>query len=127
MREREHEAEWISVDGRTHERLRVGWESGGWTADGTIAGLDVQYVMRFDDRWRVRQFMLFRDLEDPDLWLASDGAGRWGEMNGAHRPDLDGCRDLTMECTPFGHSALIARLGLHVGHAAEVKVAVIDP
>jgi hypothetical protein len=127
MREREHEAEWIAVDGSSHERLRLGWESGGWTADGVISGLEVQYAVRLDEHWRARQFLLFRDLEDPDLWLASDGAGRWGEMNGAHRPDLDGCRDLHMSCTPFTTTVLVRRLKLHVGHGADLKVAVIDP
>ena len=42
----------------------------------------------------MRQFLLFRDLDEPDLWLATDGTGRWGEMNGAHRPELDGCYDV---------------------------------
>ena len=53
----------------------------------------------------MRQFILFRDLEEPDLWLATDGAGRWGEMNGAHRTELDGCYDIDLvDCTPFTHT-----------------------
>ena len=44
----------------------------------------------------MRQFLLFRDLDEPDLWLATDGTARWGEMNGAHRPELDGCYDVDL-------------------------------
>jgi uncharacterized protein len=127
MRDRAREAQWISVDGTTHEHLRLGWENGGWTADGVIAGLDIQYAIRLDDHWRVRQFLLFRDLEEPDLWLGSDGAGRWGEMRGAHRGDLDGCHDVDLRCSPFTNTLPIRRLGLHVGHAAQLVVARVDP
>jgi hypothetical protein len=120
-------AEWISLDGTTHEKLNIRWEGGGWTADGVITGLDVQYAIRVDRFWKVRQFLLFRDLEEPDLWLASDGGGRWGEVNGAHRPDLDGCIDLDVLGTPFPNTLPIRRLGLHVGHAAEIQLARVDP
>ena len=127
MREAEHEVEWISVDGSTHEKLTMGWESGGWTADGVITGLDIQYAIRTDDHFKVRQFLLFRDLADADLWLASDGGGRWGEVNGSHRADLDGCIDLDMMCTPFTSTLPIRRLSLHVGDTAEIIVALVDP
>ena len=63
----------------------------------------IQYVVRLSAMWEIRQFLLFRDLEEPDLWLGTDGQGRWGEMNGAHRPELDGCTDLALNCTPFDH------------------------
>ena len=68
---------------------------------GVVSRERVQYVLRLSASWQVRQFLLFRDLEDPDLWLATDGTARWGEMNGAHRIELDGCYDITMNCTPF--------------------------
>jgi uncharacterized protein len=127
MREHSREAQWISLDGATHEHLRLGWENGGWTADGVITGLEIQYALRIDEHWRVRQFLLFRDVEEPDLWLGSDGAGRWGEINGGHRADLDGCRDLDLVGSPFTTTLPIRRLGLHVGHGAEVVVAWVDP
>ena len=65
--------------------------------------------------WRVRQFLLFRDLDEPDLWLGTDGAGRWGEMNGAHRPELDGCYDVHLDCTPLTTMLPIRRLQLARG------------
>ena len=75
----------------------------------------------------MRQFILFRDLDEPDLWLATDGTGRWGEMNGAHRAELDGCYDIDLACTPFTNTLPIRRLPLTVGDAAELPIVVIDP
>lgn len=131
MRERETSAEWSGWDGAGHEILTVGWESGGWTADGVVRGRGahdgIHYVVRLDEHWRLRQFLLFRDDPEPDLWLGVDPTGRWGEMNGAHRPDLDGCTDVALACTPFTNSPAIRRLQfLAVGEAAELLVARVD-
>ena len=57
----------------------------------------------------MRQLLLFRDLDEPDLWLATDGHNRWGEMNGAHRPELDGCADIELSCSPFPATLPIRR------------------
>ena len=125
-REQETVAEWSVWDGSGHEVLTLGWETGGWTADGVIRGVDVQYVVRVDERWRLRQFLLFRDLADPDLWLGVDPAGRWGEINGARRPELDGCTDVDLSCTPFTNTLPIRRLRIEVGDSADLLVARVD-
>jgi hypothetical protein len=65
-------------------------------------------------------------MEEPDLWLATDGHGRWGEMNGAHRTELDGCIDIDFVNTPFTNSIITHRLPLHVGHTADLNVITID-
>lgn len=119
-------AEWSGWDGTGHELLRLGYETGGWTAEGVVAGVDVHYVVRTDEQWRVRQFLLFRDQEEPDLWLGVNPAGQWGEVNGAHRPELDGCIDLDLGCTPFTNTLPIKRLLLPVGETAEILVARVD-
>lgn len=126
MREREVEATWRSWNGGQKEQLRLGWEAGGWTADGVISGLDVHYAIRVDDTWTVRQFLLFRDSDEPDLWLAHDGAGKWGEVNGAPRFDLEGCTDIDLGCTPFTNTLPIRRLELAVGESAEITAAWVD-
>jgi hypothetical protein len=126
MRTNERVVRWTSWTGDTTEELRIGEESGGWTADGTISGLDVQYALRLDAAFGVRQFLLFRDLDEPDLWLARDRYDRWGEVNGAHRPDLEGCTDVALDASPFWHGVAIRRLGLDVDGGADVTVAVVD-
>jgi hypothetical protein len=125
-RELETVAEWSGWDGSGHETLTLGWENGGWTADGVVRGADVQYVVRVDERWRLRQFMLFRDLPEADLWLGVDPAGRWGEINGARRPELDGCTDIDLACTPFTNTLPIRRLRIEVGDAADLLIARVD-
>jgi hypothetical protein len=82
--------------------------------------------VRLSPTWQVRQFLLFRDLPEPDLWLATDGHARWGEINGAHRPELDGCHDVDLTCTPFTNTLPIRRLPIEVGDAAELAVVAID-
>jgi len=126
VREHETTAEWSGWDGSGHELLTLVYETGGWTADGVVRGPDVHYVVRLDEQWRLRQFLLFRDLEEPDLWLGVNRAGQWGEINGAHRPELDGCVDVALPCTPFTDSLPIRRLLLGVGDRAEVRVALVD-
>jgi uncharacterized protein len=120
------EVRWQTWDGVHEETATVRWENEGWTISGIVGRERVQYAIRTSATWRVRQFLLFRDLEEPDLWLATDGTGRWGEMNGAHRPELDGCYDVHLECTPLTSILPIRRLQLHEGDAAELPVVVVD-
>jgi hypothetical protein len=121
-----HEVRWETWDGEHTELLTLTWENEAWTASGQVGRERVQYVLRLAPTWRVRQFMLFRDLDEPDLWLATDGHNRWGEVNGAHRPELDGCVDIELACSPFPVTLPIRRLPLHVGDAAEMPVAAVD-
>ncbi len=119
-------ARWQTWDGNGDETVTLRWENEGWTALGEVTREAVSYVIRLSPMWQVRQFLLFRDQSEPDLWLGTDGAGRWGEVNGAHRPDLDGCTDIDLGCTPFTNTLPIRRLQLDVGDAAEVTAAMID-
>lgn len=117
---------WITWDGEHDDVVSLSWENEAWTASGVATRERVQYVVRLSPTWQVRQFLLFRDLPEPDLWLATDGAGRWGEMNGAHRTELDGCYDVTVSCSAFTVGTPVRRLPLHIGHSAEVKVLHVD-
>ena len=124
-----HSVSWQTVNSakQPHQStVALRWENEGWTAEGTL-GLDsAQFVLRLSAGWTVQQCLLFRDLEDPDLWLGTDSHGRWGEMNGAHRTELDGCTDIDFFNTPFTNCIPIRRLPLLVGHSATISVAVID-
>lgn len=117
---------WRNLADGTTTSVALRWENEGWTADGRIESNDVQFVLRISPMWQVQQFLLFRDLTEPDLWLATDGHGRWGEVNGAHRTDLDGCVDVDLAGTPFTNCIPIRRLPLHVGHSAQQNVIRID-
>lgn len=127
-------AVWESWDRSRNEELFLRWENEAWTATGRVWAphappeerVDVEYVIRLSPWWHVRQFLLFRDLTEPDLWLGTDGHGRWGEMNGAHRPELDGAHDVALAVTPFTHTLPIRRLALEVGGSMVLPVVSID-
>jgi uncharacterized protein len=119
-------ARWRTWDHDHLETLTLRWENEGWTATGEVGREAVTYVLRLSATWETRQFLLFRDLDQPDLWLGTDGTGRWGEINGAHRPDLTGCTDIALAITPFTHTVPIRRLMLEVGDHAHVTAALID-
>lgn len=119
-------ARWCTWDNEHTETLTLRWENEGWTATGEIGREAVTYVVRLSATWQVRQFLLFRDLDQPDLWLGADGTGRWGEINGARRHDLAGCTDIDVSATPFTNTLPIRRLQLDVGESADVTVALID-
>ena len=119
-------ARWRAWHGSAEEALTIDWENEAWTADGMVGSHDVRYVVRLSPLWQVRQFLLFRDLDDPDLWLGTDGHGRWGEVNGAHRVDLDGGIDIALPVTPFTHTMPIRRLALGVGQQSATVVLDID-
>lgn len=119
-------ARWAAWDDSGDELLTLTWENEAWTATGRVGGARVEYVIRLSPLWQVRQFLLFRDLPEPDLWLGTDGHGRWGEVNGAHRPELDGASDVGLAVTPFTHTLPIRRLGLPVGDTASVPVLTVD-
>lgn len=117
---------WTDSAGEPTSDADLRWENEGWTAEVRLVASRAVAVMRLTATWSLRQFLLFRDMAEADLWLATDGTGRWGEMNGAHRTELDGCRDLMMAGSPFFASAIIRRLPLERGHSAEIPVMVVD-
>jgi hypothetical protein len=119
-------ARWRTWDHAHLETVTLRWENEGWTTTGEVGRETVTYVVRLSATWQVRQFMLFRDLDEPDLWLGTDGTGRWGEINGAHRHELAGCTDIDLAVTPFTNSIPIRRLALDVGDEAEVIAAMVD-
>lgn len=121
-----YEATWTTWDGEHTEQLSLRWENEAWTAAGRVGREQVEYVIRLSPLWQVRQFLLFRDLPEPDLWLGTDGQGRWGEMNGTHRPELDGTHDISLDVTPFTLALPIRRHPLHVGDAVELSVVHVD-
>lgn len=121
-----HTASWTTWDGAHTEVTSLAWENEAWTVTGHVGLENVQYVLRITPTWQVRQFLLFRDLDEPDLWLAIDAKQRWGEMNGTIRPELGTSADVELGCTPFTATIPIRRLGLGVGESAQIDVIAVD-
>jgi len=117
---------WDPWNGGEGEEVVVRWDNEAWTVSGHSMAERVQWVLRLSPLWQIRQFLLFRDLEMPDLWLGTDGGGRWGEVNGAHRPDLDGATDVIVGCSGFDHTPLLRRAPLSVGEGISSRVVRVD-
>lgn len=120
---------WEHEHGEHSEALTLTWENEAWTASGHVAGAGVQYVLRLSPVWAVRQFLLFRDRDEPDLWLATDADHRWGEMNGVYRRELDGCADIHLDVSAFTAGLPLRRLdvsGVDPGRSVAAKVIEID-
>jgi len=121
--------EWSAIGGGG-ESLLLRFENEGWTAEGSVdtgeQGRGFQYVMRLSATWHLQQMLLFRDLDEPDLWLANDGRGKWGEMNGAVRRELGGCEDVDLLLSPFTATMGVRRLDLTVGQVRDVESATVD-
>lgn len=120
-------ARWACESDGSISTVVVRWENEGWTAEIGLEAARCQLVLRLSATWMVTQAMLFRDLDEPDLWIGTDGHGRWGEVNGAHRTDLDGCVDVDVPGSPFTNCIPIRRLPLAIGHGSRDRVLVIDP
>lgn len=106
--------------------MTIGFENEAWTVQGIVSGADVHYVVRMSALWRVQQMLLFRDLDEPDLWLANDGKGRWGEVNGSERRELGGCEDVDVRCSAVTRTLGIRRLDLAIGTTKVVDTVVVD-
>lgn len=114
---------WAGGDG---EEVVLRWDNEAWTVSGHSMAARVQWVLRLSPLWQVRQFLLFRDLEMPDLWLGTDGGGRWGEVNGAHRPDLDGATDIIVGCSGFDYAPLLRRTPVDIGQGITAPIIRVD-
>ena len=56
--------------------------------------------------------------------LESDGRGQW-QVDGRHRPELDGCFDVDLESSAFTNALPVHRLDLDVGEKAEAPAAYV--
>lgn len=119
-----YRAEWAHGDHT--EVVDIRWDNEAWTLSIKVGGADIEAIVRCSPVWDVRQMLLFRDLPEPDLWLGHDGTGRWGEIEGAHRPDLDGAFDVWLPVSTFGRTLPIRRLDVGVGESAAVNALDVD-
>ena len=126
-------AAWATAGGDEagEERVTLRWENEAWTAATSLTRERVEVVLRLSPLWQVRQVLLFRDLDEPDLWLGTDGHGHWGEINGAHRTELDGAVDVTVATagraiSAFVHTVPVRRLPVDVGGSFDARAVEID-
>lgn len=118
--------DWDAPDGHPLASAALRWENEAWTLEVVLHEERATVAMRVSAGWSAQQMLLFRDMAEPDLWLATDGGGRWGEVNGAHRTDLDGATDIVVANLSLFRSVVIRRLPLQIGDSAEVREIALD-
>jgi hypothetical protein len=101
-------------------------EEGGFELAGAgTAGLgdevlEVRFTIRLDGTWATRHADVTAGPRS--LAIRADGLGGWA-VDGAERPDLQGCTDVDLELTPATNTLPIRRLGLAVGQSAQIEAA----
>jgi hypothetical protein len=90
------------------EHLRLNVDHDGVFAESQVsdhqAGFEIRYVVRADAAWRTRAVEVARVDAHRVLRLRTDGEGHW-----EGHPELEGCRDVDLRCTPFTNSLPIHR------------------
>lgn len=99
---------------------------GHTTAVEQGAAWAVRYVIELDREW----LTLAADVTswvpagERRVHLESDGAGRWS-VDGAPRPELDGCLDVDLESSALTNAIPVHRLALSAGGAASAPAAYV--
>jgi len=121
---------WEPWDGRGIEHLRVSVHAEHAYAESELLDeqgeqpVRVRYRVRTDAAWRTRSVeVTVMDPKPRLLRLHHDGDGRWRGDDGVALPELDGCMDVDLECSPFTNTLPIRRLALAVGQGASVRAA----
>ena len=105
---------------------------GGRRLRGTTAAVEagdawvVTYEIEVDATWRTRWARLTGESAagSASVVVSADGAGHW-EVDGASRPDLDGCLDVDLESSACTNALPVRRLGLEEGGRADAPAAYV--
>ena len=118
---------WRRLDGLTLEVLRLhlhndaGARASSRLVDASPEPFALDYEWELDRQWRTRRVSIRTDLPDRSaLEIARVGEASW-RVNGASRPDLDGCDEVDLSVTPFCNTLMIKRLALAPGSVTEAS------
>ncbi len=124
-------ARWQDWSGKGLEHIVLDLDADGVTASSIVLAMTderpfvVQYELRLDHQWRVREARIMIPGEQRSLELRSDGAGRWTDGAGAALPQLAGAIDIDISVTPFTNTLPIRRLAWAAGGAADLRMAYV--
>ena len=123
---------WAAVQWPGLEHVIVSADAIAWRAHGRVIMAEerlvtVDYELRCDAAFRVTGLTISvtESAGGMRLALAADGDGHW-EANGHVRPDLDGCIDLDINCTPLTNTLPVRRLDWSAGQAHDLDVAYVS-
>jgi uncharacterized protein len=122
---------WTALQWPGMEHVIVSDDASGITAashvilaeDGLVT---VAYRLTCDPGWRFRKLTMdvASAKDERTLTLASEGGG-W-LANGSWRPDLAGCVDIDINCTPLTNTLPVRRLDWSAGATRDIDVAYVS-
>lgn len=122
---------WAALRWPGMEHVIVSVDVNGCQADGQLVmaeqGLtSVRYQLSCDPGWRFTTLTIrvTSAVADQALTLTATAGGHW-LANGQSRPDLDGCVDIDINCTPLTNTLPIRRLDWSSGQSCDVGVAYV--
>jgi hypothetical protein len=123
---------WMAEPWPGLERVIVTASAAGYQADGQLIMAEeelvtVRYQLRCDAGWRFTglDISVTGAAGHRDLAVSADGAGSW-TAGGQPRPDLSGCTDIDINCTPLTNTLPIRRIAWSPGDAHDLAVAYVS-
>jgi len=127
---------WSDLSGPGMEHLTLAGSDAGYLADACYIGrcddsppYRLHYEIDISPEWEMRSAR-FRLVSGPksveEASFSVDRNGAWRDANGAPLPDLAGCHEVDLFCSPFTNSLVIRRLGLARNESAEISVAYVE-
>jgi hypothetical protein len=123
---------WTAVQWPGLEHAIVSADTDGWRADGRVIMAEerlvsIAYEVRCDAGFRVTRLTVSvtEAASETLLELAANGDGHW-QVSGQHRPDLDGCVDVDINCTPVTNTLPIRRLEWSAGQTHDLDIVYVS-
>jgi hypothetical protein len=119
---------WAALGWPGTEHVIVSADESGYKAEGQLVMAErglatVRYSLTCDSGWRFRTVTISVASAAGQKSLTLDGG--W-LANGRPRPDLDGCDDIDIDCTPLTNTLPIRRLDWSAAKAYDIDVAYIS-
>ena len=123
---------WTALQWPGTEHVVVSADADGYRAEGQLIMAEdglatVRYSLACGPGWRFRAVTVSvtSAARAKTLTLARDGDGAW-LADGRPRPDLGGCDDIDINCTPLTNTLPIRRLDWSAGEAHDIDVAYVS-
>ncbi|XOK64883.1 putative glycolipid-binding domain-containing protein [Paenibacillus elgii] len=124
---------WRPSTGIGYEHLKVREENNQILVDSIVIGshnnndiFRLKYDIVLDKSWVTRAVTIRYLGENQGLRLLSDGNGIWKDEQGQVIPELSGCIDIDISCTPFTNTLPINRLSYEPLQQQEIQVVYIS-